>query len=35
MKAYLITTSTIFALVALVHVWKIFGEWPRLLTDRW
>lgn len=35
MKAYLITTGTLFALVALVHVWRIVGEWPRLLTDRW
>ena len=35
MKAYLITTGTLFALVAFVHVWRIVGEWPRLLTDRW
>ena len=34
MKAYLITTGTLFTLMALVHVWRVIGEWPRLLNDR-
>ncbi len=33
MKAYLMTTGTLFALLALVHLWRIIGEWPRLITD--
>jgi hypothetical protein len=33
MKAYLLTTGTLFALLALVHAWRIIGEWPRLMHD--
>jgi hypothetical protein len=33
MKAYLITTGSLFGLLAAVHVWRIIGEWPRLMTD--
>ena len=35
MKAYLITTGTLFALLALAHVLRTIGEWPRLTTDPW
>ena len=35
MKAYLITTGSLFGLLALVHLWRIIGEWPRLVTDPW
>ena len=35
MKAYLVTTGTLFALLALVHLWRIIAEWPRLATDPW
>jgi hypothetical protein len=28
MKAYLITTGTIFGLMAVVHVWRAVAEWP-------
>jgi hypothetical protein len=28
MKKYLITTGTLFGLLALVHVWKAIAEWP-------
>jgi hypothetical protein len=35
MKAYLMTTGTLFALLALAHLWRIIGEWPRLITDPW
>lgn len=33
MKAYLITTGSLFGLLALVHMWRIVGQWPRLLHD--
>ena len=33
MKTYFVTTGILFGLLALVHVWRIIGEWPRLLTD--
>ena len=33
MKAYLITTGILFWLLALVHVWRIIAEWPRLVKD--
>jgi hypothetical protein len=35
MKAYLITTGTLFALVALAHVLRTIVEWPRMATDPW
>lgn len=35
MKAYLITTGTIFALLALAHVLRTIAEWSRLATDPW
>ncbi|MEP6922262.1 MAG: hypothetical protein ABI967_14140 [bacterium] len=34
MRAYLITTGSIFALLALAHVARTIAEWPRLATDR-
>lgn len=34
MKAYLITTGVLFGLLGVAHIWRIIGEWPRLLTDR-
>ncbi|MFN2570036.1 MAG: hypothetical protein ABR537_00285 [Gemmatimonadales bacterium] len=33
MKAYLSTTATLFGLLALAHVWRIIGEWPRVMHD--
>jgi hypothetical protein len=33
MKAYLITTGTVFALLALAHLLRTIAEWPRLTTD--
>jgi hypothetical protein len=35
MKAYLITTGTIFTLVAVAHVLRTIAEWPRLMADHW
>lgn len=35
MKAYLITTGTIFTLIAVAHILRTFAEWGRLNTDPW
>jgi hypothetical protein len=35
MNAYLITTGTLFALLALAHLLRTIVEWPRLATDPW
>ena len=35
MKAYLITTGTLFALLALAHLVRTLVEWPRLVADPW
>ncbi|HEX8984276.1 MAG TPA: hypothetical protein VF767_02550 [Bryobacteraceae bacterium] len=35
MKAYVISTGTIFGLLTLVHVWRAIEEGPRLATDVW
>jgi len=34
-KAYLVTTGTLFGLIALVHVWRVVAEWPRPMNDHW
>jgi hypothetical protein len=33
MKAYLITTGTVFGLIVLAHIWRIFEEGSQLATD--
>jgi hypothetical protein len=35
MKAYLITTGTVFGLLALAHVWRVIGESGSLGMDPW
>ena len=35
MKAYLITTGTVFGLITLAHVWRALAEGRRLATDPW
>jgi len=35
MRAYLITTGTLFALVAVAHVWRVVAESRALATDPW
>jgi hypothetical protein len=35
MKCYLITTGTVFALIAVAHVWRVTLEGSRLATDPW
>ena len=33
MKAYVIITGVIFALITAAHIWRIIAESPRLLGD--
>jgi hypothetical protein len=33
MKAYLITTGTVFGLITVAHVWRVFEEGSRLATE--
>jgi hypothetical protein len=33
MKAYLITTGTVFGLITLTHIWRALAEGPHLATD--
>jgi len=35
MKAYLITTGTVFGLMATLHVLRSIAEWRLLQTDPW
>lgn len=35
MKTYLVTTGTIFGLIALAHVARIVSEGPALAADPW
>jgi len=35
MRAYLITTATLFGLLALAHLWRSIAEWHRLADDPW
>jgi predicted Co/Zn/Cd cation transporter (cation efflux family) len=33
MKAYVMTTGVIFALLVVAHIWRIIAESPSLVTD--
>jgi hypothetical protein len=33
MRAYLITTGTVFGLITLAHMWRVFLEGPHLAKD--
>ena len=33
MKAYLITTGTVFGLITLAHIWRAFAEGPQRAKD--
>jgi hypothetical protein len=33
MKAYLLTTGTLFALLAAMHLWRAVAEWTHLSSD--
>jgi uncharacterized membrane protein len=35
MKAYLITTGVLFALITLVHIWRAIEERPNLASEPW
>lgn len=35
MKAYVITTGAVFALLTLAHVWRVIEEGTHLATDPW
>lgn len=35
MKAYLITTGAIFAILAFAHFLRTIAEWPRLAAEPW
>ena len=35
MKAYLITTGTLFGLLTIVHFLRAIEEWPHIATDPW
>jgi hypothetical protein len=35
MKAYVVTTGVLFALLTLVHLWRIALEGAQLLTNPW
>lgn len=35
MKSYLITTGTLFGLLTLAHVWRVFEEGRHLVMDPW
>jgi hypothetical protein len=34
-KAYVMTSGSIFGLITLAHVWRVFAEGPRLATQPW
>jgi hypothetical protein len=34
-RAYLISTGVLFALVAVAHVWRVIAESSELATDPW
>ena len=35
MRTYVITTGTVFGLLALAHLWRVIAENPHLGTDPW
>jgi hypothetical protein len=35
MKAYLVTTGILFALIAVLHIWRIIAEWRGFDAEFW
>ena len=35
MKAYLVTTGTVFGLITLAHIWRVMAESTALARDPW
>jgi hypothetical protein len=33
MKAYVITTGTVFGLIVMAHIWRVIAEGPELVKD--
>jgi hypothetical protein len=33
MRAYFITTGTVFGLIVVAHIWRVIGEGPALAKD--
>jgi hypothetical protein len=34
-KAYVMTSGAIFGLITLVHIWRVFEEGTRLVSEPW
>jgi hypothetical protein len=34
-KAYVMTSGTVFGLITLAHVWRVFAEGSRLASEPW
>jgi len=35
MKAYLLTTGSVFTLITVAHIWRVISESTRLARDPW
>ena len=35
MRTYVLTTGTVFGLLALIHLWRVIQEGSHLATDPW
>jgi hypothetical protein len=35
MKAYLVTTGILFAVIAVLHVWRVIAEWNGFDAEFW
>lgn len=35
MRAYLATTGVLFAVLAVLHVWRLVVEWPGIRAEFW
>jgi len=35
MRAYVMITGSIFALIVVAHIWRMFAESPSLASDPW
>ena len=35
MKAYVVTTGTVFGLITVAHIWRAIEEGPRLAREPW
>jgi hypothetical protein len=35
MRAYVLTTGSIFGLLVLVHLWRLIQEWAQIVRDPW